>query len=83
MNLVCYAPPIPLVWLPVDVNVWPPGNMRVGLTLLAANFYAKSETPDGRDFKTHLGQTTSIECFILLLGRRILTEAESDGGKKR
>jgi hypothetical protein len=51
--------------------------MRVSLTLLAANFYAKSERPDGKGCKTYLGQTTSIESFILLLGRGVLTETKS------
>ena len=38
-DLVCYAPPIALVWLPGDVNVFPPENVGLRLTLFAANFY--------------------------------------------
>ena len=33
--------------------------------------------------QTHLGQTATIESFLLLLGRRVLTETESGGEKKR
>ena len=77
INLVCYALPIVLVWLPVDVSAWLLVNMGVSLTLLAANFYAKSETLDRRDCSTHLGQTASVGRFILLLGRRVLTETGS------
>ena len=38
-DLVCYAPPIVLVWLPRDINVRPLENVGWRLTLLAANFY--------------------------------------------
>ena len=38
-DLVYYAPPIALVWLPGDVNDRLPENEGLRLTLLAANFY--------------------------------------------
>lgn len=38
-DLVYYALPTVLVWLPANVNVYPWDNVGLSLTLFAANFY--------------------------------------------
>ena len=56
------------------------GERRVEAHSVGGQFlrvWDQSERPELLETRrTHLGQTASIEGFLLLLGRRILTEAE-------
>ena len=71
-DLVCYAPPTVLAWLPGDVNVCHSGERGIGAHSVGGQFLRVLDELEPleqvRNARyTHLSQTSSVKSIILLL----------------